>query len=451
MSPTVNIVGQLLLLLVLGGAFGTFFWRLNQLYRLAIAGATTTVPGDQATRLRRFGKMVLAQTKMFERPGIGLAHFLIFWGFIVLTLALTQVILDGLIHGLRLPIVSSRIFVGMNDLFAFSVLASLGYALYRRLGQRPWQLTTMPDAFIIIGMITGHVTALMLSEGFAAAAYGTEGVHWSIAGLILGPVFEVFGHTGAEVGYIAFWWIHLLLVMGLLVYIPLSKHLHILTGPVNVYFKSSKPKGELKKIENIEEAEHFGVSKVEQFTWKDILDGYACTRCGRCATLPRAPDRQAARPEEIVVDLRLAAYAHGGAAHAWRATSAAAASPPRNAADRRVNRRGRTLELHDLHGLCGSLPGGDRACAEDRGHAPLAGAGGATDFPVRVDRRLQQPGAQQQPVRLPRPHARRLGQGSRHQGGRRQPRRTGRCPLLGRCYGSFDSATRRSPARCRGC
>src|SRR5689334_25418964 len=103
MSPTVNIVGQLLLLLVLVGAFGTFFWRLNQLYRIAISGAPTTVPGDQGTRVRRFGKMVLAQTKMFERPGIGLAHFLIFWGFIVLTLALSQVILEGLIHGLRLP------------------------------------------------------------------------------------------------------------------------------------------------------------------------------------------------------------------------------------------------------------------------------------------------------------------------------------------------------------
>jgi len=255
MAPTVNIIGQLLLLAVLAGAFGTFFWRVNQLYRLAIAGAPTTGwRGQEGTRVRRFAKMVLAQTKMFERPGIGIAHFAIFWGFIILTLALVQVILEGLIYSLRLPIISSRIFIALNDLFAFSVLLGLAYAAYRRLRIRPWSLTTMPDAFVIIGMITGHVTALMLSEGFAAAAFGTEDPHWSLAGLILGGPFSVLGESGAKVGYVIAWWVHLLLVMGLLVYIPLSKHFHILAGPANIYLKLDKPKGELKKIENIEPA-----------------------------------------------------------------------------------------------------------------------------------------------------------------------------------------------------
>lgn len=313
MSPTVNIVGQLLLVAILVGAFGVFFWRCNQLYRLAIAGAPTTVPADQGTRLARFAKMVLAQTKMFERPGIGLAHFLIFWGFIILTLALLQVVLDGLIHGLRLPIVSSRAFIALNDIFAFGVLLSLGYALYRRVRIRPWSLTSLPDAFVIIGMITGHVSALLLSEGFAAAAFGLHDPHWSLAGLILGGPFSVIGETAAKIGYVAAWWIHILLVMGLLVYIPLSKHFHVLAGPANVYFKSSKPKGELKKIENIEEQEHFGVSKVEQFTWKDILDGYACTECGRCTgSCPARLTDKPLDPRKIVMDLKLATYAHGG-------------------------------------------------------------------------------------------------------------------------------------------
>lgn len=314
MSPTVNIIGQLLLLVVLGGAFGIFFWRLNALYRLAVAGAPTTgTRGDEKTRLVRFARMVLAQTKMFEKPGIGIAHFLIFWGFIVLTLALVQVILDGLIPGLRLPLISSRVFVAMNDVFAFSVLAALAYAAYRRLRIRPWHLTTMPDAFVIIAMIAGHVSALLLAEGFAAAAFGTADPHWSLAGLILGGPFSAVGATGARVGYATFWWVHILLVMGLLVYIPLSKHLHILTGPANVYFKQTKPKGELKKIENIEEAEHFGVSKVQQFTWKDILDGYACTECGRCTSAcPAKLTSKPLDPKKIVMDLKLATYAQGG-------------------------------------------------------------------------------------------------------------------------------------------
>src|SRR2546421_223719 len=125
-----------------------------------------------------------------------------------------------------------------------------------------------------------HLPAYLISEGFAAAAFGTAGEYWSPAGLVLGGALSALGATAAKVGYVAFWWIDVLLILFLVTYIPLSKHFHILTSPFNVYFKSTRPKGELRKIENIEEAEHFGVSDVRQFTWKDLLDGYSCTECG---------------------------------------------------------------------------------------------------------------------------------------------------------------------------
>ena len=117
-------------------------------------------------------------------------------------------------------------------------------------------------------------------------------------------------------------------MIGLLIYIPLSKHFHVFIAPVNVYLKSSRPKGELKKIENIEEAEHFGVSKVQQFTWKDILDGYACTECGRCTSAcPANLTDKPLDPKKIIVDLRLATYAQAGlhmvARHETRTITAA--------------------------------------------------------------------------------------------------------------------------------
>ena len=78
-------------------------------------------------------------------------------------------------HGLRLPIISSRFFIALNDILAASVIIALAYAAYRRLGHPPWALTTLPDALVIIGMIGGHLTPLLLSEGFAAAAVRQRG------------------------------------------------------------------------------------------------------------------------------------------------------------------------------------------------------------------------------------------------------------------------------------
>lgn len=313
MSPTVNIFGQLLLLAVLLAAGGFFFYRVWRLYQPLLAAQPTVRRGDTGTRVRRVATMVFGQSKMFERPVIGVAHFLIFWGFLILTLALLQVITDGLIHGVRLPIISSRVYTALNDILAAVVIVALAYAAYRRSRLRPAGLTTQPDAWVIIGMISGHLSSLLLAEGFAAAAFGNHDPHWSLAGLVLGGPLGAFGETAAKVGFVGFYWIHILLVLGLLIYIPLSKHFHVFVSPVNVYLKSTKARGELPKIENIEEAEHFGVSKVQQFTWKDILDGYACTECGRCTNAcPANLTDKPLDPKKIIVDLRLATYAQAG-------------------------------------------------------------------------------------------------------------------------------------------
>jgi Fe-S oxidoreductase len=313
-SPTVNIVGQLVMLALIVGAFGLFGWRAARLYRLMRSGAPESRRGDEGTRVRRVVTMVLGQSKMLERPAIGLAHFLIFWGFTLLTFSALERLLAGILGGFRLPLIgNAHWYIALNDLLTFAVILSILYAAYRRLRIRPWFLTSLPDAFVILASIGGHLTAYLISEGFAAAAFGTAGEYWSLAGLVLGGPFAALGATAAKVGYVLFWWIDVLLILFLVTYIPVSKHFHIVTSPFNVYFKSTRPKGELRKIENIEEAERFGVSDVRQFTWKDLLDGYSCTECGRCTSAcPANLTGKPLDPKKIVVDIRLATYARGG-------------------------------------------------------------------------------------------------------------------------------------------
>lgn len=314
MSPTGGLLGQLVILALIVAALGVAAWRTWRLARLLFAAAPESRGGDVAIRAKRFAKMILLQSKMFEKPGIGIAHFFIFWGFNLLAVGALERLIAGVLGDFRIPIIGrAHWFIAGNDFLAALVVVSIGYAAFRRLRTRPWYLTSLPDSFIIIASISGHLTSLLISEAFAGAAFGTAGEYWSPAGLLLGPALASLGKPVTTGGYIFFWWLDVLIILFLFTYIPLSKHFHIVTSPFSVYFKSTRPKGELRAIENIEEAEHFGVSKVMQFTWKDLLDGYACTECGRCTSAcPAQLTGKALDPKKIVVDMKQATYAEGG-------------------------------------------------------------------------------------------------------------------------------------------
>ena len=102
-----------------------------------------------------------------------------------------------------------------------------------------------------------------------------------------------------------------LTVLGFLIYLPRSKHLHLMATPFNVFFRNYAPKGALPLLENIEEREDYGVSKAEQFTWKQLLDGYACTECGRCNTVcPATNTGKPLFPKEIILGVKEALFVH---------------------------------------------------------------------------------------------------------------------------------------------
>ena len=120
------------------------------------------------------------------------------------------------------------------------------------------------------------------------------------------PVFSSTSPVTVDVLFHVFWWMHIVLVLGFLNYLPYSKHLHVLTSIPNVYFSSTNPRGALKPI-NLEEegVEKFGASDIEDLTWKQLLDGYTCTECGRCtASCPANLTGKLLSPKKIIVDIR---------------------------------------------------------------------------------------------------------------------------------------------------
>jgi Fe-S oxidoreductase len=261
-------------------------------------------------RIGEFFLIVLGQGGVLRDPIPGIAHFFTFWGFIVIQFGLLNLML-GAFNG-SLPLIGDNpVFAIILDAFVILVLFALIVFTIRRAFFRPWQLRSFLhgpwDAYIILGLILLVLITLALVEGFEYAA--SHGAAWTPIGSWIGPWFSGFSTESNIAAFRFFWWAHILTVLGFLIYLPRSKHLHLLATPFNVFFRNHGPKGALPLMENLEEREDYGVSKPEQFTWKQLLDGYACTECGRCNTVcPATNTGKPLFPKEIILGVKEALF-----------------------------------------------------------------------------------------------------------------------------------------------
>jgi Fe-S oxidoreductase len=180
-------------------------------------------------------------------------------------------------------------YIFVADILAFWVLFGLGYALYRRLIIKPKYLTDGLDARVIILFTAVIIITFHLINAFLMVpAINDSGFNYSRYLPVSAAVHHIFflndlSPEAARAGFETFYWIHILTILGFLVYIPGSKHLHLLAAAPNVFFKSlQRPKAMITTDIEDEEAESFGLGKVCELNWKQVLDLYACTECGRC-------------------------------------------------------------------------------------------------------------------------------------------------------------------------
>ena len=305
--------GAILLFLAILG-FGAFLWRAWTLVRYLRLGRVREL--DRTDRLPRRLRdelvVYLGQRKLLKRPYWirGAAHALIFWGFLVITYGTADVLLDG-IAGLRLPGTETGVYVWTVDLFAVAVLASIVLAAIRRAFLRPPRMHVALDGYVILGLIATLMVTLLLFEnaGVSAGALRTGQAVPPIAALL--PLR--FSGASAGVVFASAWWLHVITVLAFAAYLPQSKHLHIVTTLPNVFFRSTRPRGALRLVENIEEQESFGAATLRDFSWKQLLDGYTCTECGRCSdSCPALATGKPLDPQRIVLDIRDQLLREGG-------------------------------------------------------------------------------------------------------------------------------------------
>jgi Fe-S oxidoreductase len=247
---------------------------------------------DVPARIAGLIEYAFVQTKMFKDPRAALMHSGIFWGFVLLTVGTANVVTGGLIQAAVSIPFSGLLWaaiLAMQNVAAVIVIGAVAWAFERRLISKPARLTYNRDALLILAMIGGLVAAELLALAFEVAGHAEQDGAF-IANALGVPLRAALSPNALDVGFAVLWWTHMALVSAFLVYLPGSKHLHIATSFPNIYFRKLRPRGELPRMDlDLEAAADptapvptFGVRTLADLGWRDLLDGFTCTECGRC-------------------------------------------------------------------------------------------------------------------------------------------------------------------------
>jgi len=313
MAPSTEFPGNVFYAILFFGFILFFVYSAVIRYRWFLRGQWVNRFGDPLRRAVGLIPSVLGNVRVARRKYwySGVLHSFIWWGFIVLQVRTLNFLLNGIHEDASLESLLGNVYtLGLRpvmDVFNILVIVGVLMAAWQRFFWKPQRMTLNFDGWIILGLIGW----LMVTDVFTNSAEITlfEGDHEGASFLAFG-LAEVWGWIGfngqaMELFHVFWWYSHLMDFLVFLAYLPYSKHSHVLTVVPNVYFRSLEPSGVLQPIKDFETAENFGVGKVEQFNWKQLMDSYTCTECGRCTdACPANLTGKALSPKQIIVDIR---------------------------------------------------------------------------------------------------------------------------------------------------
>jgi Fe-S oxidoreductase len=281
---------------------------------------------DIQIRVANETTIVIGQRKLLQRLVPGLVHAFIFWGFVVLFPTIFMAVVAILDREPSLPSGSplgwlehQGWYALMVDVFAMLVLAGVASAFWIRKVQRPkrFEGSHLGEADLILVLIAGIVSTLLLWHATQIAlGLNPWPAEWSPVSDALSGLFGDGATT--EVLERVFVWAHVLIILGFLAYLPHSKHLHIATAAINVFFGRTRAGGRLDPLDFDSEDEasmRFGAGTVADLTWKQMLDAMSCTECGRCQDVcPAYATGKALSPKLLIMGIRDQLFAEGPAA-----------------------------------------------------------------------------------------------------------------------------------------
>jgi Fe-S oxidoreductase/nitrate reductase gamma subunit len=297
-------------------ALAIFAYGIYRRWQLWSALGKPEVRNDQIKeRIKLLIKNALFQIKTFRDIYPGIMHGLIFFGFIGLIFGAAFDATEfhvGEPYGF--PFLIGKfylIFSFLMEVFGLFVLAGVFMALQRRYITKPDRLgykgepDNTPDDAIVLLLLGGIIITGFTIEALRIHVTNPPWEVWSFAGYTLAKAFAGVDNNTARTAHKVMWWTHTFISLGFIAYIPYSRLLHIITTPANFFTASLKPVGNIEPIRDFETAESFGAAQLEDFTWKQIFDSDACTRCGRCQDgCPAYLSGKPLSPKKVIQDLK---------------------------------------------------------------------------------------------------------------------------------------------------
>ena len=282
MHPINNITSTIIFSGILLVSFTAFSIFMIRRFRVLMVAAPSDRFGNLIKRLMGVLRFFIGQGRILNPKyiGAGLMHAVIFWGFLAVMINSIHFIGRGFVVDWSLPLFGSgellsNVYLPFVDLFEVGVLLMVIWAGIRRTIIKPIRVTNSWDAALILGLIGSLMLTDILIRGAEATVGESSPLGNSLAGL-----FSSMGIETVNFVFTVSWWLHLITLTFFIAYLPVSKHFHVITSLFSVYFRTLNY-GALPMID-IENAKNYGVSQIEQFSWKDLLDVYTCTECGRC-------------------------------------------------------------------------------------------------------------------------------------------------------------------------
>jgi len=242
----------------------------------------------------------------------GLLHTMIYWGFIVLQIRTLNFLLAGFNYEWAPESWADPFYDVLirapSDLFNILVLVGCGMAAWQRRFWKPARMTFNMDAWLILFFIAFLMVTDIFVNSFEIALHEESGQQFSFVAWPLAQLWQATMSVSVMEGFLTFWWFaHLYDFLAFLNYLPYSKHSHVLTVAPNILFRRVAPTGKLQPIRDFETAERYGAGVIYDLTWKQMLDPYTCTECGRCEiNCPAFLTGKELSPKKVMHDMRAA-------------------------------------------------------------------------------------------------------------------------------------------------
>ncbi|WP_404405431.1 heterodisulfide reductase-related iron-sulfur binding cluster [Jeotgalibacillus malaysiensis] len=301
------IVNWIAFILVTAYAIYLFGYLVKSRYDFIKLGKKEEFDNNVKERMKKIMVQVFGQKKLLKDKKSGIIHVMFFYGFLLVQAGAIDFIYKGLVPGAHLPLgIFYPGFTFFQELVTLMILVAVVWAFYRRYMEKLVRLKRGFKSGLVLIFIGGLMVSVLLGNGAGIVFFGHETTWTEPVASVIALATGWMGTTANAVIFYFAWWVHLLFLLGFLVYVPQSKHAHLIAGPINVYFNRLDNPGKLRSINFEDESqETFGVGKVEDFTQLQMIDLYACVECGRCTNMcPATGTGKMLSPMDLITKIR---------------------------------------------------------------------------------------------------------------------------------------------------